>query len=156
MADIEVFAGYLLAEDYFYDRGNFTVAQQILEEILSRSDAGVTKKNQGNLFKVLGLIYEAQGKNQQALEAYQKALDLFAAQKTNPDIDPKIGRQSALAADNCLINVSQTHTFLSLFYKKQGKGEQAYFDAGKALQIARMEAFSLLPNAYFKFPQCAN
>ena len=97
--DAQVLTGFLLAETYIWEKGDTDLGFEILLELLPILDKTVTQKNEGNLYKVMGVAYARKGEFDQALRYNQKALDVFEEMKSNPRIDPRIGRPSAQGAD---------------------------------------------------------
>lgn len=153
--DLEVFSLYQMAEYYAYDRGDHNTAERLLLDGLKLADASVTQKNLGNLYKTMGFVYDSQGKLEEALAAYHHALACFETYQKYPDIDPDLGRPSAMGADKCLYNVSQTHSSLLYLFKKKGDLDQAYFHANKSIEIAeQLGAKSLLAFAYHDLGTC--
>ncbi|QSE97054.1 tetratricopeptide repeat-containing sensor histidine kinase [Fulvivirga lutea] len=97
--DVIVFAGYQLSERYRTNFGDFQKSREIIEEILTYIDETVDDKHKANAIKTYGYILTRMGEPDKGFEYMEKAISILKKMKTDPFIDPRIGRVSAQYGD---------------------------------------------------------
>ncbi len=135
--DALAFVDYNDAENYLFEKNDFTTSLRIIRRSLDRMDDRVTLKNVGNTYKCLGNIYGRSGQYEQSLEAFRKALAAFRKVAAEPDINHILGRISAMYADGGADNIMQTLVHLGDTYREIGDLSRADSLLQEALILAR-------------------
>jgi len=97
--DALVFAGYQLAERYRSNLGQYEKSKEILEGLFPFMDETVDVKHIANAKRNYGFILTRLGEPELGFKHMEEAIDLLRKMKTDPYIDPRIGRVSAQYAD---------------------------------------------------------
>jgi signal transduction histidine kinase len=118
--DALAFVDYNDAENYLFEKNDFTTSLRIIQQSLDRIDERVTRKNVGNTYKCLGNIYGRSGRYNLALEAFRKALAQFKIVADNPDEHHLLGRVSAMYADGGVANIGQVLVHIGDTYRQIG------------------------------------
>lgn len=118
--DALAFVDYNDAENYLFEKNDFTTSLRIIQQSLDRIDDRVTRKNVGNTYKCLGNIYGRSGRYELALEAFQNALAQFKIVADNPDEHHLLGRVSAMYADGGVANIGQVLVHIGDTYRQIG------------------------------------
>ena len=119
--DALAFVDYNDAENYLFEKNDFTTSLAIIQQSLSRMDERVTRKNVGNIYKCLGNIYGRSGRYEEALDAFQHALAQFKLVAATPDENHLLGRISAMYADGGSANIGQTLVHIGDTYRQIGQ-----------------------------------
>jgi len=133
--DALAFVDYNDAENYLFEKNDFTTSLRIIQRSLDRIDDRVTRKNVGNTYKCLGNIYGRSGRYELALDAFQKALVQFRTVSDNPDENHLLGRVSAMYADGGVANIGQVLVHLGDTYRQIGQLPQADSVLQEALTV---------------------
>ncbi len=133
--DALAFVDYNDAENYLFEKNDFTTSLQIIQRSLNRIDDRVTRKNVGNTYKCLGNIYGRSGRYELALDAFQKALVQFRMVANSPDENHLLGRVSAMYADGGIVNIGQVLVHIGDTYRQIGQLAQADSVLQEALNV---------------------
>lgn len=133
--DALAFVDYNDAENYLFEKNNFTTSLRIIQRSLDRIDDRVTRKNVGNTYKCLGNIYGRSGRYELALDAFQKALVQFRMVASSPDENHLLGRVSAMYADGGVANIGQVLVHIGDTYRQIGQMHQADSVLQEALSV---------------------
>jgi len=123
--DALAFVDYNDAENYLFEKNDFTTSLRIIQQSLERINDRVTRKNVGNTYKCLGNIYGRSGRYELALDAFQKALAQFRMVANSPDENHLLGRVSAMYADGGTANIGQVLVHMGDTYRQIGQLAQA-------------------------------
>lgn len=134
--DALAFVEYNDAENYLFEKNDYTTSLDIIQRSLKRMDERVTHKNRGNTYKCLGNIYSRSGRHELALEAFKNALAEFKKVATEPDNNHLLGRPSAMYADGGTANVGQTLVHLGDTYQEIGNLTSSDSVLQEALELA--------------------
>ncbi len=133
--DALVFAGYQLAERLRSNLGLYQKSREVLEELLPFMDETVDTKHIANAKRNYGFILTRLGEPELGFKYMEEAIDLLKKMKTDPYIDPRIGRVSAQYADiNNLIQYALNS--MSESKLRLGAPEEARQYMEEALQLA--------------------
>ncbi len=133
--DALVFAGYQLAERYRSNMGQYQKSKETLEELFPYMDETVDIKHIANAKRNYGFILTRLGEAELGFKYMEEGINLLRKMKTDPYIDPRIGRVSAQYADiNNLIQYALTA--MSESKLRLGAPDEARIYMEEALQLA--------------------
>lgn len=133
--DAQVFTIYQYAENLSYEKSQYQEALDLLEASIEQVDSTVTQKNIGNTYKNIAYAYSQLGNYTKSIEAYEKAVAIFQRVATQPDINHRLGRVSAMYMDGGIFNLGQTIVYLAGTYEKMGRLEEAEQNLLKAYDL---------------------
>ncbi len=119
-----IFAYNQLAENYIWEKGDPELGKEILLTNINRVDETVNSKNEGNIYKALGVAYAELGEIDEGLKAYDEALQIFREMYESPNIDPELGRVSSQNLDG-EFHVGSVLDSMADLYLKIGQSEKA-------------------------------
>lgn len=132
--DALVYASYQLAENYTFEKGEDTKAQQLLESLLDELDESVSLKNQGHVHKNLGYVNGLLGNYDLGLYHLNIALEIFKGIEETPPIDPRLNRVSAQLTDP-LMHAAIALNYIGDLHLKKGESDRAIKAKEEALAM---------------------
>lgn len=133
--DLTLMYKYCLADWYSGSKLNHEKGIKILQEAIKKAGTETTKKNLGNAYRSLAYCYLEIGDTTLAMNTFHDALDIFNSYKNAPDIDPDLGKESAMTFDRGAMNIAQTHEDIAEFYVRTGNIDLALQYRMEALNI---------------------
>lgn len=133
--DAQTFAIYQYAENLSYEKSQYQEAIDLLQASIDQVDSTVTQKNIGNTYKNIAYAHSQLGSYPKALDAYEKAVAIFRKVATEPDINHRLGRVSAMYMDGGIFNLGQTLVYLAGTYEKMGRLKETEENLLKAYQL---------------------
>lgn len=129
-----IYAGFQLAENYIWEKGNIEKGREILDGLIAEIDDRVHLKNVGSLYKAAGALYTRSGEHDKALAYYKKAQAVFRQMVTDPKPDPRIGRISTQEVD-IAFHFGSILDSLGDLYFNMGQTENAVATKTEALEV---------------------